>query len=103
MEVFVESERQNPLLKRREVYFRLKYEEEGRTPSRADVRQKIASLFSAEAERVVIDHIKPEFGKTEAKGYAKIYDSIDDLMKIEREHIIRRNFGSREESEESEE
>ncbi len=103
MEVVVESERQNPLLRRREVYFRLKYAEEGATPSRADVRQKIAGLFSAEVERVVIDYIKPEFGKTEARGYAKIYDSVEDLQSIERDHIIRRNFGGGEEGEEESE
>ncbi|RUM34142.1 MAG: 30S ribosomal protein S24e [Archaeoglobus sp.] len=93
MEVVVESEKQNPLLRRREVHFRLKYDEEGRTPSRADVRQKIAGLFSAEVERVVIEYIKPEFGKAEAKCYAKIYDSVEDLHSIEREYIIKRNFG----------
>ncbi len=103
MEVVVESERQNPLLKRREVHFILKYGDEGKTPPRSDVRQKIAGLFSVEVERVVIDYIKPEFGKTEAKCYAKIYDSVNDLQSIEREHIIRRNFGKKEEGEEEEE
>jgi len=33
MEVFVEKDKNNPLLKRREVYFRLRYDEEKVTPS----------------------------------------------------------------------
>ncbi|AEA46865.1 30S ribosomal protein S24e [Archaeoglobus veneficus] len=96
MEIFVEKDRQNPLLKRREIYFRLKYEEEGATPSRKDVRQKIAGLFNANLDTVIIDYIKPEFGKCEAFCYAKIYDSVEDLHAIEEDHIIKRNFGKSE-------
>jgi small subunit ribosomal protein S24e len=95
MEVYVESERYNPLLKRKEVYFRVSFD--GKTPSREEVRGKIGGLMNAEPERVVIDYIKTEFGKTEAKCYAKIYDTEEDLKSIEEEHIIWRNFGKPEE------
>ncbi len=89
MEVYVEMDRQNPLLKRREVYCRLSFE--GKTPSRSEVRAKIAGLMNAEPERIVVDYIKTEFGKTEAKCYVKIYDTVEDLQKIEEDHIIERN------------
>jgi len=89
LEVYVEKERHNPLLRRREVYCRLSFE--GKTPSRKEVRGKIAGLMNAEPERVVVDYIKTEFGKTEAKCYVKIYDTVEDLQKIEEEHIIERN------------
>ncbi|WP_456329739.1 30S ribosomal protein S24e [Archaeoglobus sp.] len=89
MEVYVEKERYNPLLKRKEVYCRLSFE--GKTPSRSEVRAKIAGLMNAEPERAVVDYIKTEFGKTEAKCYVKIYDTVEDLQKIEEEHIIERN------------
>jgi len=102
MEVIVEKEKHNPLLKRKEIYFRLKYEEEGATPSRNDVRQKLAGLFNANPETVVIDYIKPEFGISEAYCYAKIYDSVEDLKSIEEDHIIKRNFGGGEEETEEE-
>jgi small subunit ribosomal protein S24e len=102
MEVVVEKEKHNPLLKRKEIYFRLKYEEEGATPSRNDVRQKLAGLFNANLDTVVIDYIKPEFGKSEAYCYAKIYDSVDDLKSIEEDHILKRNFGGGEEETEEE-
>jgi len=103
MEVFVEKDKHNPLLKRREVYFRLKYDEEKVTPSRKDVRQKIAGLFNANLDTVVIDYIKPEFGKCEAYCYAKIYETVEDLHAIEEKHIIRRNFGEPEGEGEGEE
>ncbi len=89
MEVYVEKDRKNPLLKRREVYCRLSFG--GKTPSRSEVKAKIAGLMNAEPERVVVDYIKTEFGKTEAKCYVKIYDTVEDLQKIEEDHIIERN------------
>lgn len=89
MEVYVENERYNSLLKRKEVYCRLSFD--NRTPSRSEVRAKIAGLMNAELERVVVDYIKTEFGKTEAKSYVKVYDTIEDLRAIEEKHIIERN------------
>lgn len=101
MEVIVEKERHNPLLKRKEIHFRLEYD--AQTPSRSDVRKKIAGLFSANVDNVVIEYIKPEFGKTEAKCYAKIYDTHEDLIAIEAKHIIRRNIEAKAEGEVAEE
>ncbi len=94
MEVYVENERYNPLLKRREVYCRLSFD--GKTPSRAEVRAKIAGLMNAELERVIVDYIKTEFGKTEARCYVKIYDTVEDLKSIEEDHIIERNLKAEE-------
>ncbi len=65
MEVYVEKERHNPLLKRREVYCRLSFE--GKTPSRKEVRAKIAGLMNAELERVVVDTIKTEIRQNRGK------------------------------------
>jgi small subunit ribosomal protein S24e len=95
MEILVEKENQNPLLKRKEIHFKLEYDSQ--TPSREDVRKKIAGLFAASVGNVVIDYIKPEFGKTEAVCYAKIYDTPEDLMAIESKHIIKRNIKEKEE------
>ncbi len=98
MEVVVEKERYNPLLKRREVHARVVFWGE-RYPTRQAVREKFAGLFNAELDRIVVHYIKPEFGKQEAKCYVKIYDTPEDLKAIEEEHIIRRNFGEEEKAE----
>jgi len=97
MEVYVDKERYNPLLKRKEVHVKVKYN--GATPSRSVLREKIAGLFNAELDRIVIDYIKTEFGKTEAKCYAKIYDTPGDMLEVEEDHILRRNFGEPKEGE----
>lgn len=90
MEIRIESERYNPLLKRKEVYFRIKFN--GKTPSRKEIREKIAGLLNAEPERFVVQYIKTEFGKKEAKCYAKIYDTAEDLKRIEEDYVLIRNF-----------
>jgi small subunit ribosomal protein S24e len=99
MEIVVEKERYNPLLKRKEIHARIVYWGEGATPSRKAVREKMAGLFNAELDRIIVDYIKPEFGKQEAKCYVKIYDTLEDLKAIEEEHIIRRNFEEEEKAE----
>ncbi len=97
MELRIEKERYNPLLKRREVYFRVIFN--GATPKRSEVREKLAALLNANLDTTVIDWMRNEFGKTEAVGYAKIYDTEEDMRSIEEEHILRRNFGGKEEGE----
>lgn len=90
MQIRVESERYNPLLKRREINARISFN--GKTPSRSEVREKIAGLMNVELSRIALDHIKTEFGKREARIYVKIYDSPEALKAIEEKHIIERNF-----------
>jgi small subunit ribosomal protein S24e len=94
MEIVVEKEKKNPLLKRKEIYFRLRYEKA--TPSRRDVRKKLAGLFGANPDTVVIEYIKPEFGKGEAVCYARVYENVESLKSIEEDHILKRNFGAEE-------
>jgi small subunit ribosomal protein S24e len=91
MEIEVEMDNSNPLLKRRELYLRLKYEKDP-TPSRKAVREKIAGLFNVSLDRIVVSYIKPQFGKGEASCYVKIYDSSEDLLKTEPNYVIARNF-----------
>jgi len=97
MDIIVEKDRYNPLLKRRELHLRIVYWGEGPTPKRQAVREKIAALFNASLDRIIIQYIKPEFGNQEAKCYAKIYDTPEDLRAIEEKYIIKRNFGEEKE------
>jgi len=90
LEIRVESERYNPLLKRKELHLKVSFN--GKTPSRAEIREKVAGLMNTGLDRIVIDYIKNEFGKREAKVYAKIYDTPEALKAIEEKHIIERNF-----------
>jgi small subunit ribosomal protein S24e len=89
MEVDVTEDKRNPLLSRREVKFKVSFQ--GATPSRVDVRNKLVALLSSDKELTVLDNFKTNFGSNNAVGYLKIYES-KEAMRVEREHILERNF-----------
>ncbi len=91
MEVEIEKEKENKLLKRREVLFRVSHD--GGSPSREDVRTALMKTLRCNPKMLVIDWMRAEFGKRETVGYAKVYENEDRLKEIEEEHIIKRNFG----------
>lgn len=90
MEIEVQSKEENRLLHRLEVRFVLTYPE-GPTPPRDTVRSELAKVLKAANQPLVIDHVRTEFGKREARGYAKVYDSLEDAARVERKHVLRRN------------
>jgi small subunit ribosomal protein S24e len=90
MEVEVVSKKENVLLDRTEIKFKAVHPKEG-TPQREAVRDKISALMKAPKERVIVDAMDSEFGKTETVGYAKVYKTKEAAMKYEREEILVRN------------
>ena len=56
------------------------------------MRKKIAALFNAKEDAVVIEKITNRFGDKRFEGIAKIYDSREKMKEIEPEYIISRNF-----------
>ncbi|MBA5942170.1 MAG: 30S ribosomal protein S24e [Methanophagales archaeon] len=105
MEVEITETRENQLLRRTEVLFTLKHEGEGAgteagtgtgagaSPSREESRNALIKALKCRSNLLVIDKMRTEFGKRETVGYAKVYESEERLREIEREYIIKRNFG----------
>ncbi len=92
MDIQVIQEKNNPMLNRREIVFKVTYDEA--TPSRKSIVDRIAATMNSKQGLVIIDNIKTEFGKREGIGYAKIYENADRVKQVERPHIIERNtFG----------
>ncbi|HNR57532.1 MAG: 30S ribosomal protein S24e [Methanothrix sp.] len=89
MEIKVIEEKNNPMLKRREVKFVVSHD--GPTPSRKSVIEKIAATMNSKVGLVMVDSLKSEFGKRETVGYAKIYDTEERAKEVERAHVIARN------------
>ncbi len=90
MQAEIVSRKENPLLKRIELQFKIVHHGEA-TPTRDIVREEIAKLAKAPKERVIIDHMNSQFGKLETLGYAKVYDSKEDALEIERKYVLGRN------------
>jgi small subunit ribosomal protein S24e len=89
MDIKILKDKKNSLLNRRELDFIVRYE--GSTPSRNDVKNKLAAMLNAPLELLVIQRIKTEFGMQEGKGYAKLYESADRMKEVELEYVLKRN------------
>ncbi len=89
MDIKVLEEKKNPLLQRREVKFSVSHNLG--TPSRDDIKAKIAAYLNSKPELVIIERMRSQFGKRETQGYAKIYETAERLKSVETEHIIQRN------------
>ncbi len=90
MEIEIVSKEENQLLDRTEVTFKAVHPKEG-TPQRDSVREKLSAMLKVPKERVIVDGMNSEFGKTETVGYAKVYKTKETALKYEREHVLVRN------------
>ena len=90
MELEIQKKRENPLLSRIEVHFTL-HHPNSPTPRRENVREELSKSLKVPKDRVVVDHMKSSFGVHDTKGYAKVYPSKEDAMKVERDYLLKRN------------
>jgi small subunit ribosomal protein S24e len=90
MELEIQDKRENTLLKRTEVQFVL-HHPNSPTPKRDNVREELSKALKVPKDRVVVDHMESSFGVHDTKGYAKIYPSKEEAIKIEREYLLLRN------------
>lgn len=102
MEIEIIDKIENPLLNRTEVRFDCVYTGES-TPKVMDVKNKLVALLDADKNLLVVDKILPKFGEGKAEGYAKVYDSEENLKEIEQEHVLNKNMEPQEEEESEEE
>jgi len=89
MELQIIKDKKNPLLKRREVS--IKINNKG-TPSRIDVKNKLAAIANSKPELIVIEQLKTAFGKTELTGKVSIYETEERLKQLAHKHLLERGI-----------
>jgi small subunit ribosomal protein S24e len=89
MEIKIEKERVTPLLSRKRVTANISFQ--GRTPSRKDVRDMVATRLKSEKDLTIVKHIYTKFGSTEARVIAHVYSSAADLKRIERAKLVKKH------------
>ncbi len=90
MEIKIINDRNNALLKRREINFKILHEGEA-TPTRGQVKTALMENIGEPREKIVIDYMKTEFGLSSTKAYAKIYKSEKDCLHYESKAVLLRN------------
>ena len=91
MEVKIVSTKKNPLLKRKEVDFRMEQGPKGKTPERLEVKKAIAAELKINEDLVFVKKMKTMTGTNTAVGVAHAYETIEQAKFIEPEHIRKRN------------
>lgn len=102
VKIKVVDNQRNELLKRNEVKFNVDHAEAG-TPSRGEVKQKLAASLDVDAQKIIIKKYETKTGSMVAEGEANVYDSTEQAKKTEPKYIIKRNVPKAEEKEEKEE
>ncbi|MEW5760219.1 MAG: 30S ribosomal protein S24e [Candidatus Thermoplasmatota archaeon] len=90
MEIEILDKKENLLLKRAEIKFKVTHSPEA-TPNRDKIRESIASLINTKKENIVLDRIKSSFGKPETIGYAKVYEKKEEAISIESKAKLYKN------------
>ena len=96
MKIEILNERENKPLARKEVDFRVDHAG-AVTPSRADIRAKIVAQFDADSSAVIIKTLDTKFGAGITEGTARIYSDLDQMKRIELDHIVKRHESKKEE------
>ncbi|MGF7118132.1 30S ribosomal protein S24e [Methanobacterium oryzae] len=102
MDIEIKEKTENPLLNRTEIHFDCIYQGES-TPKVIDVKNKLVALLDADKNLLVVDKVLPKFGEGKAEGYAKVYDSEENLKEIEAKHVLAKNQEPQKDEESEEE
>jgi small subunit ribosomal protein S24e len=95
MELEILQEKENKPLGRRELRFRIEHIEDT-TPSRSDVRSKLAAQYDAEASTVIIKKMETRFGIGITEGTARIYSDLNQMEQVERDYMVARHENKKE-------
>jgi small subunit ribosomal protein S24e len=102
MELKIVSQKQNPLLKRKEVQFTVVHTQ-SKTPARLDIKRSIASELQISDKLVFIKKMKTMTGTNTAVGEANAYESEAQAKLIEPAYIMKRNIPPEKPKEEAKE
>lgn len=102
MEIKIISQKENPLLKRKEVQFDVEHDM-GSTPPRLEVRRAVAIALKSNADLVFIKKFETKTGTHTAAGTANLYESVEQARLIEPEYIVKRNVPPEKPKEEAKE
>ncbi len=90
MAINILSEKENVLLKRKEISFEIEHDKKS-TPTRFEIRKKIAAQLNVPLENTYVKSLKSKFGLPKTIGLVRIYESEERAKLVEPKHIIKRN------------
>ena len=91
MQVKIDSTKDNPLLKRKEIGFTIIQGPKERTPPRLEVKKAVAIEMKIGDELVFVKRMRTKTGTNITVGVANVYQSVNQAKIVEPEYIRKRN------------
>lgn len=88
MEIQIINDKTNPILNRRDVSLKVK---DKATPSRIEVKNKLAALLNSKPELIVVERLNTIYGRQEMIGEACIYQTEERLKQLAHKHLVARD------------
>ena len=91
MQIKIESTKDNPLLKRKEVEFTIIQGPKEKTPPRLEVKKAVAAEMKCGDEVVFVKKMHTKTGTNITQGVANVYQTVKQANVVEPEYIRKRN------------
>ena len=91
MEIKITQQQQNILLKRKEIAFEIDHTQTKGTPSRIEIRNRLAEMLKTKPELVYVKLVETKTGTMKATGQANAYETVEQAKRVEPEYIVARN------------
>jgi ribosomal protein S24E len=91
MQVKIETTKDNPLLKRKEVEFTIVQGPKEKTPQRLEAKKAIAIELKVGDDVVFIKKMRTKTGTSITQGVANIYQTVGQAKIVEPNYIRKRN------------
>ena len=103
MEIKITRQQYNPLLKRKEITFKVEDAQTTGTYSRLEIRKTLAAMLKADIEAVYVKRVETKTGTMTVTGEVNVYDMAEQAKIVEPQYIITRNKPKEERKENTEE
>ncbi|MFX1511146.1 MAG: 30S ribosomal protein S24e [Promethearchaeota archaeon] len=90
MEVELTEVRENPFLKRKEVFGTVTHRNQS-TPTRQEIIQRVAALLNTNTENTVLVNIHSQFGIPQSNIELHVYDDPANVQRIEPKYRLKRS------------
>jgi ribosomal protein S24E len=91
MQVKIETTKDNPLLKRKEVSFTINQGPKEKTPQRLEVKKAVATEMKIGDDVVFIKQMNTKTGTSITQGVANVYQTVAQAKIVEPSYIHKRN------------
>jgi len=91
MDIKIITKKENLLLKRKEVNFKIEQGSQMKTPLRLEVKKALAIELKVSDDLVLVKKMRTLTGTHITVGFANVYESVEQAKCIEPKYILKRN------------